>query len=101
MNSNIRKVMEALEILRSVEGCELERLSLSGKLKSMYEQNIDWSTKNGIELIDCMDDDQLTAAIYNRDSRIGFGAFLDPELFNYVRRNRGSCIQNADKFLKM
>lgn len=86
MNQNIGKVLNAIEILRDVQGCELEVTSLSHKVRSMYDQGKDGL--KGIAFIDACNDDELRAAILQRDSRTGLFPFVDPRIVAYLRRNR-------------
>lgn len=86
MNYNIRKVLEALSILRDVQGCELEVQSLGHKLIAMYQQGKEGLT--GIAFIDACTDEELEAAIRMGDTRTGLYPHVDPSIFNYLRRNR-------------
>lgn len=98
MNQNIRKVMDAVALLRGVAGCELEVQSLSHKIQAMYSEGKEG--KEGRALIDCMDDDELAAAIRMNDERIGFGRFIDPCMFNYIRYNRPVALHRAEQMRK-
>ena len=90
MNSNIRKLLEAIEILRDVQGTELERASLAHKIQALYSQNKDELT--GISLIDAMTDEELESAIRLKDERIGLYPHICPDIFNYLKRNRGKAL---------
>lgn len=90
MNQNIRKVLDAIEILRDVKGCELEVNSLSHKLKAMYEQGKEGLT--GIEFIDACSDEELEAAIFERDPRTNLAPFICPHTFNYLKRHRSKAL---------
>lgn len=93
MNQNIRKVLDVIEILREVSGCELEVQSLSHKVKAMYEQGKDGLS--GVPFIDACSDDELVAAIVQRDPRTNLSPFICPETFNYLRRNRNKALSTA------
>lgn len=94
MNQNIRKVLDAIESLRDVQGCELEVVSLSHKVQAMYSQGKDGL--DGIAFIDACSDDELEAAIRQHDPRVKLTPFIDPFTFNYLRRNRAKALYAAN-----
>ncbi len=95
MNQNIRKLLDAIVLLRDVQGCELERASLSHKVKAMYEQGKEGL--EGIAFIDACSDDELIAAIAQGDPRTHLYPHICPETYNYLRRNRPRCIAEGDR----
>lgn len=86
MNQNIRKILDAIEILRGVQGCELEVQSLSHKAKAMYSQGKEGL--EGVAFIDACNDEELTAAIKQREEKTGLFPHPDPRIINYLRKNR-------------
>ncbi len=94
MNHNIRKVLDAIEILREVSGCELEVNALSHKVKAMYEQGKEGLT--GIPFIDACSDEELEAAILQRDPRTDMYPFICPFTFNYLKRHRSKALLAAN-----
>ncbi|NEQ12517.1 MAG: hypothetical protein F6K44_00995 [Moorea sp. SIO3E2] len=86
MNVNIRKLLDAIGMLRDIPGCELEVSSLSHKAKAMYSQGKEG--KEGIPFIDCCTDEELIAAVQLRDERLGLYPFIDPTIFVYIKKNR-------------
>lgn len=88
-------MLDVIAILEDVQGCELERISLAHKVKSMYEQGKDGL--EGIAFIDACSDEELITAIAQRDPRTYLFPHIDPEVFNYVRRNRGRCIVEGNR----
>jgi hypothetical protein len=94
MNHNIRKVLDAIAILSDVQGCELECSSLSHKLQAMYSQGKEGL--EGVAFIDACSDDELVAALVERDPRTKFVPFICPFTFNYVRKHRPGIIERAD-----
>lgn len=95
MNQNIRKVLDAIAILEDVQGCELERVALSHKVQSMYSQGKEGL--DGIAFIDACSDDELIAAIAQRDRRTNLYPHICPHTFNYLRRNRSRCLSEGNK----
>jgi hypothetical protein len=93
MNYNIGKVLNAIEILGDVQGCELEITSLSHKVKAMYEQGKDGL--EGIPFIDACSDEELAAALKMGDPRTHMRPFICPFTFNYLRRNRPRALAMA------
>lgn len=94
MNHNIRKLLDAVAILRDVQGCDLEVQSLAHKIKAMYGQGKDGL--EGIAFIDACSDDELIAAIASGDTRTGLYPHICPFVFQYLRRNRSSCLATAN-----
>lgn len=86
MNQNIGKVLNAIEILREVQGCELEVQSLSHKARAMYSQGEEGL--EGIAFIDACSDIELQAAISQRDTRTRLYPHPCPFTVNYLKRNR-------------
>lgn len=86
MNQNIRKVLDAIEILREVQGCELEVQSLSHKVQAMYSQGKEGL--EGVAFIDACNDDELKAAIKQQETRTGLFPHPNPFIVNHLRRNR-------------
>lgn len=99
MNSNIRKLLEAIEILRDVQGTELERASLAHKIQALYSQDKDGLT--GVDLIDAMKDEELEAAIRLKDERIGLHPHICPDIFNYLKRNRSKALYASQNLPKL
>jgi hypothetical protein len=86
MNQNICKLLDVIETLREIQGCELEVQSLSHKVKALYSQGKEGLT--GVAFIDACDDDELRAAIVQKDPRTSLHPFVDPSVFSYLKRNR-------------
>jgi hypothetical protein len=86
MNQNIRKLLDVIETLREIQGCELEIQSLSHKVKALYSQGKEGLT--GIAFIDACDNEELRAAIVQKDPRTNLYPFVDPSVLNYLKRNR-------------
>lgn len=95
MNHNIRKVLDAIALLRDVQGCELELQSLGHKVQAMYSQGKEGLT--GIAFIDACTDDELIAAIAQADPRTELFPHISPETFSYLRRHRPRCLAEGDR----
>lgn len=95
MNHNIRKVLEAIELLRDVQGCELEISSLSCKLKAMYSQGKE--DLSGIPFIDACTDEELAVALSQGDERTSMYPHVCPFTFNYLRRHRSAALAKANQ----
>lgn len=95
MNHGIRKVLDAIAILEDVQGCELERIALSHKVKAMYSQGKEGL--EGIAFIDACSDDELIAAIAQGDRRTNLYPHICPDTFNYLRRNRSKCLSEGNE----
>mgnify|MGYP000064034673 CR=1 FL=1 len=88
MNQNIKKILDAIELLRSTTiDCSLEISSLSHKMKTLYEEKINENTE-GIEFMVQLEDDELLAAIANRDKRTNLYPFVDPAAMVYIKNQR-------------
>lgn len=86
MNYNIRKVLDAIELLRHVKECKLEVLSLSHKLQSMYSLGKEGLT--GIAFIDACTDEELAAALRTKDARLDNRGRKEPNASVYIYRHR-------------
>lgn len=95
MNHNIRKVLEAVELLRDVQGCDLEVASLSHKIQAMYSQGKEGL--KGIEFIDACTDDELIAALFQQDPRTNIWPHVCPFTFAYLRKNRPICLCESER----
>jgi len=101
-NVDARKLLDALELLRSVESVDLslERQSIAYKIQFLLSKERS-SSMSASELIADMDDDELGWAIAQEDPRIGcVKGFIDPTLFNYLRRDRPRALAIADEVIR-
>lgn len=84
MNKNIRTILDAIELLRGVQGCELEVTALHHKTQAMFTQEAT-SEDRGIRFIDTLNDDQLRTAIRLKDDRLDLYPHPCPFVVSYLK----------------